>query len=116
MAIKLSSRQQVQLAFLDSEEPKLGRVYSLIERMNTPNEAEMVTRQLARLMDHMKGGATTAGLPMVADSAGAMAMTARRGGGIQVRIRGLRDGLGPLKHAMAMSRKRASTPEESTEG
>jgi hypothetical protein len=48
---------------------------------------------------------------MVADAAGMMAMLARRGGGLQVKVRGLRDGIGALKHALALARKSASTPE-----
>jgi hypothetical protein len=111
MAIKLSTRQQIQLAFLDAEAPKVERAWSLIERMNTPSETEGAARQLSRLFDQLKGGATTSGLPMVADAAGMMAMLARRGGGLQVKVRGLRDGIGALKHALALARKSASTPE-----
>lgn len=111
MALKLSTRQQIQLAFLDAEAPKVERAWSLIERMNTPSEAEGAARQLARLFDQLKGGAATSGLPMVADAAGMMAMLARRGGGLQVKVRGLRDGIGALKHAVAQARKSATTPE-----
>jgi hypothetical protein len=112
MAVKLSSKQIAQLAFLDASFPKVSRAQSLIEKLNTPSEAESAGRSLARILDELKVNAAGLSLPGVADSAANMASLARRTGGTQVRIRGLREGLAGLKINWDGARKKASKPEE----
>ena len=118
MAVKLSSKQQAQLGYLDQLVAKVQRVFMLIEKMNQPSEAETAVRQLARLLDQIKVEAAGLSLNGVADSAANMAGLARRTGGVQTRIRGLRDGLVGLRINADGARKSASKPadEDPVEG
>jgi hypothetical protein len=111
MAIKLTARQQAQLAFLDGQLPKIQRIQALIERMASPSEAESAGRSVARMLDEFKSGAAGLGLSEVAQTAGIMAGLARRTGGLQTRLRGLREGFAGLKINYDGARKAASTPE-----
>lgn len=114
MAIKLSNKQQTQLAFLNLCPPKFQRFYSVIEQLNAPKVDESLVRGLARQCDEMKAGATQLGMGGFGDAASQMASIARRGGGQQVKIRALRDALGVLKMNYEGALKKASTPR--TEG
>ena len=116
MALKLSNRQQVQLGFLDAQEAKLQRVYSLIEKLATPSEAETAARSAARSFDEIKASATVSGLPKIADAAAGLAMTARRGVSPQIKMRALREGYVMLKHHFEAARKSATTPVAEPEG
>lgn len=110
MAIKLSNKQQSQLAFLNLCPPKFQRFYSVIEQLNVPKVDESLVRGLARQCEEMKAGATQLGLGGFGDAASQMASIARRGGGQQVKIRALRDALGVLKMNFEGALKKASTP------
>jgi hypothetical protein len=110
MAIKLSAKQQTQLAFLEHLPTKFARFHSVIEQLAAPKVDEALTRGLVRQLDEMKAGASQLGMNGLADAAGQMASTARRGGGQMVKIRGLRDGLGVLKMNYEGALKKASVP------
>ena len=111
MAVKLSSRQQAQLAFLDAQLPKIQRVHSLIERMNSPSDAETSARSQVKLLDEIKSGAAGLSISGVAQTAAVMSGLARGTGGLQTRLRGLREGLAGLKINCDGARKAASKPE-----
>jgi len=111
MALKLSARQQAQLAFLDAQMPKLQRVQALIEKLTSPSEAESAAADLVRILDEIKSGAAGLSISDVAQSASVMASLARRTGGLQTRIRGLREGFAGLKINYDGARKAASKPE-----
>jgi hypothetical protein len=110
MEIKLTGRQQSQLAFLELLPPKFRRFHSVIEQMSAPKVDEALVRGLIRQLDEVKAGASQLGMNGLADAAGQMASTARRGGGQMVKIRGLRDGLGNLKMNFEGALKKASVP------
>lgn len=110
MALKLSAKQQTQLAFLELLPPRFRRFASVIEQMSAPKVDEALVRGLIRQLDEMKAGASQLGMNGLADAAGQMASMARRGGGQQVKVRGLRDGLGVLKMNFDGALKKASTP------
>ncbi|MGE0351891.1 MAG: hypothetical protein AB7I33_17380 [Gemmatimonadales bacterium] len=110
MAVKLSARQQAQLQFLDQNAPKLARIYALIEKLTTPSEADNACRALARMLDQMKVDSAGLSLSGVSDSAATMAALARRTGGVQTRLRGLRDAVVGLKINWEGARKAASRP------
>lgn len=112
MAPKLSSRQQAQLAFLERVPPKLQRIYSLVEQLAAPRVDETVLRGLGRLLDDIKGNATALSLSGLAETAGRMGMLVRGGGGMPVRVRGLRELQGSLKTNYDKALRSASTPEE----
>src|ERR1700694_2342395 len=97
MAPKLSSRQQAQLAFLQQLPPKFQRIHSVIEQMAGPRVDEAITRGLGRVLDALKGKPPPLSLNGIAETAGIMGPMVRRGGGVQFRVRGLRDLLGSLK-------------------
>lgn len=115
MALRLSAKQQSQLAFLQLLPPKLQRVSSVIEQMNSPTLDETAVRGMIRVLDEMKAGASQLSISGLADALGAMASMARRGGGLQVKIRGLRDLLGSVKSNYDQAVKKASLPENTAE-
>ena len=111
MSVKLSSRQQAQLAYLQTLPPKFQRIHAVIEEMSTLRADDVVVRGLARLLDEIKGKAASLSLTGLADSAGLMATMTRRGGGLQMKVRGLRELLGSLKINYEGAMRSATTPE-----
>jgi hypothetical protein len=111
MAVKLTSRQQAQLAYLQTMPPKFQRIHSVIEEMSALRADEAVVRGLARLLDEIKGNASALSMSGLADTAGIMATMTRRGGGLQMKVRGLRELLGSLKVNYEAATRSASTPE-----
>ena len=112
MAVKLSSRQQAQLAYLQTLPPKFQRIFSVIEQMSALQADEATVRGLARLLDDIKGNSGALSLGGLADTAGLMGTMARRGGGLQVKVRGLRELLGSLKINYEAALRQATTPEK----
>lgn len=115
MALKLSARQQAQLAFLDAQLPKIQRIQTLIEKLNSPSESESAARSLVRMLDELKSGASGLSLTGVTQTAAVMSSLARQTGGLHTRIRGLREGLAGLKINADGARKAASRPEAAKE-
>jgi hypothetical protein len=110
MAPTLSAKQQSQLAFLQLLPPKIQRVNAVIEQMNSPTLDETAVRGMIRVLDEMKAGASQLSISGLADTLGAMASMARRGGGLQVKVRGLRDLLGGLRTNYDVAVRKASVP------
>ena len=113
VAVKLSSRQQAQLAFLQTLPPKFQRIHAVIEEMASLRADDVVVRGLARLLDEIKGNAGGLSLTGLADTAGLMGTMARRGGGLQMKVRGLRELLQSLQTNYEGAVRAASTPEAS---
>jgi len=111
MTVKLSSRQQAQLAFLQTLPPKFQRMHAVIEEMSTLRADETVVRGFTRQLDELKAGAAALSLTGLADTAGLMGTMARRGGGLQMKVRGLRELLGSLKINYEAALRSATTPE-----
>ena len=111
MAIKLSSRQQAQVGVLETFPPRMETVRRLIEEIAGLRADESLVRRLARTLDEMKAGASNIGLGALAETCGMMAIMARRGGGIQMKVRGLREGLASLKINFEGAMRSATTPE-----
>jgi len=111
MAVKLSSRQQAQLAYLQTLPPKLGRISAVIEEMATLRADDVVVRGLGRLLDQIKAEAGALSLTGMAETAGIMGTMTRRGGGLQMRVRGLRELLGSLKLNYEAALRSATAPE-----
>jgi hypothetical protein len=111
MAIKLSSRQQAQLDFLQSLPPRFQRMHAVIEEMSALRADEVVVRGFARQLDELKAQAAALSLTGLADTAGLMSTMARRGGGLQMKVRGLRELLGSLKINYEAGIRSATTPE-----
>jgi chemotaxis protein histidine kinase CheA len=116
MASKLSSRQQAQHGYLQTLPPKFQRIHNVVEQMTTLRADESVVRSLARLLDEIKGNAAALSLSGIAETAGIMGTMLRRGGGVQLKVRGLRELLGSLKANYDGALRSATTPEsEATE-
>ena len=120
MASKLTSRQQAQVAFLQLLPQKLQRIYSVIEQMAGPRVDESLVRGLGRLLDDIKGNAASLSLGSLADTAGRMGMLTRGGGGLPMKVRGLRELQGTLKINYDAALRVATTPgaegEDEAEG
>jgi hypothetical protein len=110
MPPRLSSRQQAQLAFLEQLPRKFQRMHSIIEQMSSLKVDDAILRGFARLLDEVKGKATALSLNGLADTAGLMGTMLRRGGGLQFRVRGLRELLGSLKQSYDAALRDATTP------
>jgi hypothetical protein len=115
MALKLSSRQLAQLAFLQTLPAKFGRIHGVIEEMAGLRADDVVVRGLARLLDQMKAEAGALSLSGLSETAGIMGTMTRRGGGLQMKVRGLRELFGSLKINYEAAMRAASTPESGTD-
>ena len=111
MGVKLSSRQQAQLAYLETLPPRFGRIHSVIEEMAALQADDVVVRGLVRLLDQIKGEAGALSLSGLAETAGLMGTMTRRGGGLQMKVRGLRELLTSLKINYEAAMRSATTPE-----
>ena len=110
MASKLTSRQQAQVAFLQLLPQKLQRIYSVIEQMAGPRVDESLVRGLGRMLDDIKGNAASLSLGGLAETAGRMGMLTRGGGGLPMKVRGLRELQGTLKINYDAALRVATTP------
>ena len=72
---------------------------------------ETVSRRLIRILDESKAAAGSVGLGGLTETMGVMGMLARRTSGFQMKIRGLREGLGSLKINYEGALRSATTPE-----
>lgn len=111
----LSPAQKAQLDFLGTVPPRFERFHRLIEELATLRDQDGTARKLARMLDEFRNQAAALSLTPLADQAGIMSQLARRGGGIQLKLRGLREGLMGLKinyEGAVRSASRAETDEE----
>jgi hypothetical protein len=115
MSQKLSSRQQAQLALLQTLPPKFHRMHAVIEEMGALRADEVIVRGFTRQLDEIRARAQGLNLSKVAETAGLMATMTRRSGGLQVRVRGLRELLGSLKINYETALREATTPEAAGE-
>jgi hypothetical protein len=111
MSQKLSSRQQAQLTFLQTIPPKFPRMMAVIEQMAAMRADEAIVRGFARPLDELKAQAQGFNLAKLGETLGVMATMLRRTGGLQVRVRGLRELLGSLKINYDAALRAANTPE-----
>lgn len=117
MAEKLTPRQQAQLAILEPLGRRFEQLHRMIEEMAGLRADESLQRKLVRNLDEMKSQTTGIGLTGLSETLGMMAMLARRSGGLQMRIRGLREGLASLKINYEGAMRTATTPDGTvTEG
>jgi hypothetical protein len=114
MAVKLSSRQVAQLAYLETLPKRFQRIHAIIEEMASLRADDVVVRGLGRLLDQMKSEAGGLSLSALATTAGLMSTMVRRGGGLQMKVRGLRELQASLKLNYDAAVRLASTPEHGT--
>ena len=109
---KLTPRQLSQIAVLEVLPPKFEQINRIVEEMAGLKSDEAMVRRLCRMLDESKSAASGMGLPALADTLGMMSSLARRTGGLQMRVRGLREGLGSLKINFEGAWRAATTPIE----
>ena len=110
MALKLTSKQQSQMAYLETLPPRFQRVAGIIEQMASQNADDTTVRGMCRTLDEVKAKSQALGLSGLADAAGIMSTMARRNGSVQMKVRGLRELLGTLRANFDGAMKKASTP------
>jgi hypothetical protein len=110
MADKLTSRQQAQVAVLESLPARFAQMHRLIEEMAGARPDISVVRRLCRLLDEGKGATSGVGLSALTQTMGSMGMLARRTGGETMKIRALREGLASLKINFDGALRTAKTP------
>jgi hypothetical protein len=111
MSARLSTKQLSQLAYLETLPPKFHRFHTVIEEMAILRADEVAVRGFCRMLDEIKANASHLSLSGLVDTAGLMSTMARRGGGVQMKVRGLRELLASLKSNFDMAMKAATTPE-----
>ncbi len=111
MGEKLTPRQQAQLAILEPLPRRFEHLHRMIEELAALRADEAHQRQLVRNLDELKTLTGSAALTALAETLGVMSMLARRNGGLQMRVRGLREGLVSLKINYEGALRAASTPE-----
>lgn len=109
---KLTGAQQAQLMYLEGLRRKFERIHRLVEEIANLQGGEATVKILTRILDEQRHGASTLLLHALADNLGMMAMVARRGGGHQMKVRALREGLAGLKTNFEGALRLASTPRE----
>jgi len=97
MSDKLTPQQQTQLEVLATLPPRLETAHRLIEELAALRADDAMIRRLCRLLDEGKAAVNSIGQSALAETLGMMSMLARRGGDRQMKVRGLREGLGSLK-------------------
>src|SRR4030095_2849079 len=108
---KLSSAQQAQLVFLEGLRLKFERIHRLVEEIANFQGGDTTVKMLCRQLDGLKYGASTLMLNALADTFGMMGTVARRGGGgHQMKVRALREGLVSLKINYEGALRMAVTP------
>ena len=111
MTDKLNPRQKAQLAVLEALPPKFQQMNRLVEEIAGMRVDESVIRRLTRLLDESKSATNAVGLTALTETMGIMGMLARRTGGHQMKVRGLREGIASLKINFEGALRSASTAE-----
>ena len=109
--VSLSGAQQAQLVYLGSLPPKFERIRRLVEEIANLQGGEMTVKTLCRILDELRNQSSSLSLNSLADGFGMMSMVARRGGGLQMKVRALREGQAGLKVNYEGALRQASTPE-----
>jgi hypothetical protein len=116
MAQKLSSKQLAKVAVLETFPPKFDHIHRAIEELGSLRVDEALIRRLSRMLDEMKAGAASIGEGALAETLGIMGTLARRGGGLQMKVRGLRESFGSLKINFEGAMQAATREEKAAEG
>ncbi len=111
MADKLSTQQQIHLAWLNSVPPKLARIRKGVELLATNHADDNAIRSLIKLLGELKAQASGLSISSLAETFGYMETLLRRGGGQQLKVRGLGELLGSATTNYEGAVRAATTPE-----
>jgi hypothetical protein len=115
MGVKLTAKQQTQLAWLEGLRPKFDKLAGAVEQFASMQADETLMRSTIRLLGELKSQASILGIGSLAENFGYMETMLRRGGGHQMRVRGLRELLVGAKTNFEGAIKAASKPDESSD-
>ncbi len=118
---KLTPDQYRRIAEIEAYLKVVDQVKRLVTELDDNRAApsktlQAVCEKIAREMSQLRQRALTSNIGTITDVAGAMAVMAARGGGINMKIRGLADGVNSLKMQLDVALKAASTPEPKPSG
>ena len=118
---KLTVDQLRRIAEIEDYVKVVERVKHLVAELESnraaqPRVIQGICETLARELSQMRQRAITSNIGTIADVAGAMSVMAGRGGGINMKIRGLTEGVNSLVMQLDQARKIASTPEPKRAG
>ena len=116
MVTKLTADQQRRVGDIQQFQKVVEHVAKLVAELNSSRAAKAtfidnICESIARQLSQMRQRALTSGVGTIADVAGAMSVMAGRGGGIDMKIRGLSDGGNSLRMQLDQALKQAMTPE-----
>jgi hypothetical protein len=115
MPRRLSPKQLAKLAVLETFPPRFDQIHRLIEELASLRADEHMVRRLCRILDEMKAGAASISENALVDTLGVMGTLARRGGGLHLRVRGLRENFVGLKTNFEGAMKAATLEEDKVE-
>jgi hypothetical protein len=119
MAPKLTADQVRRLEEVRAFLKTTDHVGSLVTELDSKRAAksqviENVCERIARELSQMRQRALGANIGTIADVAGTMSVMAGRGGGIEMKIRGLTDGVTSLRMQLDQALKQATMPAKKT--
>src|SRR5438093_12168753 len=116
MVAKLTADQQRRAGEIRQFQTVVDHVAKLVAELDSNRAAKSsfidnLCESIARQLSQMRQRALASGVGTIADVAGAMSVMAGRGGGIQMKIRGLSDGVNSLRMQLDQALKQAMTPD-----
>jgi len=117
MAQKLTVDQLRRIQEIETYLKAVDRIKHLIGELEANRAAparvlQSLSESIGREASHLRQKCLTSNVGTVADVAGAMSVMAGRGGGINMKIRALNDGVNSLSMQLDHALKVASTPDE----
>jgi hypothetical protein len=117
MAQKITADQAARIEQIQGFVKSVDHVARLVAELDSNRAAksktlENISESIARELSHLRQRALTANVGTIADVAGAMSVMAGRGGGINMKIRGLGDGVNSLRLQLDQALKQAMRPPE----
>lgn len=116
-AHKLTGEQQRRVDEIEAFQRTVDVVKHLVaeldaNRAGRTRTIEQLCERIAKETSQLRQRALTANVGTIGDVAGAMSVMAGRGGGINMKIRGLTDGVNSLAMQLEMALKQALAAEE----
>jgi hypothetical protein len=117
---KLSANQQRQIDAILLLQKTASKTRNIVVELDSsraakPSVINNLCGMIAREMQQMRQRLLTAPVGTVADICGSLSIMASRSGGINMKIRGLQDGLNSIDMQLDQALKSAMKPEEKTD-
>jgi hypothetical protein len=117
MVAKLTVDQLRRIEEIEEYQKVVDHTHHLVQELGANRAAPTIVlaricEAISRDMSKMRQRSLTSNIGTIADVAGALAVMASRGGGLNMKLRGLEDGVNSLKLQLDHALKMASTPEE----